>query len=52
MTLLSKNPYSVPREKLNELRVERTWLGGEPYSPQTGSAVSAALRGMFSKNKI
>ena len=52
MVLLSQSPYAIPVERLNELEVQGLWLGGSPYKKQTGSPVSAVLRGMFSSNKI
>ena len=52
MAILSSNPYTMPKDKLSELRVEGLILGGEEYRPQSQSVPAAVLRGMFSKNRV
>ena len=51
MVILSADPYSLPPERLGELRVEKLILGGKEYQKQSQSVASAVLRGMFSKRK-
>ena len=51
MVVLSDNPYEMPKEKLCDLRVETLILNGEEYKPQSQGAVSAAVKGLFSKRK-
>ena len=52
MVILSDNPYRLSVQKLNELKVEQTILGGRVYQPQNQSVLKAIFRGIFSKNKI
>ena len=52
MVILSENPYEMPVERLNELKVEKTILGGKEYKPQKQSFLRAIFKGMFSRNKI
>lgn len=52
MVILSQNPYEVPVEKLNTLKVEQLILGGEKYKNQSQSIAKLMLKGMLSKNKI
>lgn len=52
MVILSENPYEMPVERLNELKVEQTILGGKIYQPQKQSVLKAIFKGMFSKHKI
>ena len=51
MAILSADPYQMPKEQLNSLKVEKLILGGEDYAPQSGSAVGTVLHGMFSGRK-
>ena len=51
MAILSADPYQLPKEQLNSLKVEKLILGGEDYAPQSGSAVGTVLHGMFSGRK-
>ncbi len=48
MVILSDNPYTVPADKLCDLKVEKMILGGEEYKPQTRSVASAIITGMLS----
>ncbi len=52
MVILSDNPYTMEKEKLGSLKVEKTLLGGKEYKPQTGNFITALTRGMVSKAKI
>lgn len=52
MVVLSGNPYTTPRNKLLDLKVEQLYLGGTPYRKQSQDAVRAVLAGMVSKAKI
>ncbi len=51
MAILSGNPYTVPKERLKDLKVEQTILAGKPYRPLTGSPVPQVLRGMLPGRK-
>ncbi|MGI6069715.1 MAG: amidohydrolase [Blautia sp.] len=52
MVLLSGNPYEIPKERLDSLKVNGLYLLGKPYEKQSRSAISAVVKGMFSKEKI
>lgn len=52
MLILSKDPYSVPKEELYTIKPQQLFLGGKPYEKVSGGAVSHILRGIGSKNKI
>ena len=53
MVILSKDPYSVPKEELKDIEVKQLFLGGEKYKPVSKGAVSHLLKGMTnSKFKI
>ena len=53
MVILSKDPYSVPKEELKDIEVKQLFLGGEKYKPVSKGAVSHLLKGMTnSKCKI
>ena len=51
MAVLSENPYTVPKDKLSGLRVERLYLGGKPYKSCRESILPMMLRGLTSRNK-
>ena len=51
MPVLSENPYTVPKDKLSGLRVERLYLGGKPYESCRESILPMMLRGLTSRNK-
>ena len=51
MVILSQNPYAMPKEELNQLKVEALYLEGKPYQNQKQNIVSAVLKGMLAKNK-
>lgn len=48
MAVLSENPYAVPVEQLDRLKVEQLFLGGQPYRKLAGGPVRQILRGMTS----
>ena len=52
MLILSKDPYSVPKEELYTIKPQQLFLGGKPYEEVSGGAISHILRGIGSKNKI
>ena len=49
MVILSADPYTTPKEKLLDLKVEKLILGGREYRPQSQSVPAAVLKGMFSR---
>ena len=51
MAVLSENPYTVPKDKLSGLRVERLYLSGKPYESCRESILPMMLRGLTSRNK-
>ena len=51
MVILSDDPYTMPADKLNELKVEKLILGGKDYKPQQGGVVSTVIKGMVSRKK-
>ena len=51
MAVLSENPYTVPKDKLKDIRVERLYLGGKPYESCRESILPMMLRGLTSRNK-
>ena len=46
MAVLSENPYTVPKDKLSCLRVERLYLGGKPYESCRESILPMMLPGI------
>ena len=48
MVVLSANPYTVPKEELNRLRVRQLYLAGKPYESCKERVLTAALRGLVS----
>ncbi len=51
MVVLNRNPYAMPREELNQLKVEALYLQGEPYQKQKQNIISAVLKGMLAKGR-
>ena len=51
MAVLSDDPYTIPREALQNLKVERLYLAGKPYASSRENILKAAMRGMTSKAK-
>ena len=49
MVILSENPYDVPVQELNRLRVENLILGGRPYEKISSGPVKHILKGMCSR---
>ena len=51
MAVLSENPYTVPKDKIKDIRVERLYLGGKPYESCRENILPMMLRGLTSRNK-
>ena len=51
MVILNKNPYAMPKEDLDQLKVEKLYLQGKPYRKQKQNMVSAVLKGVLGKGK-
>ena len=51
MVILSDDPYTMPADKLSEIKVEKLILGGKDYKSQTGGVVSTVIKGMISRKK-
>ncbi len=47
MVILSDNPYSVESDKLKDIEVLKTILGGREYTPQSQGALSSIVKGML-----
>ncbi len=47
MVILSENPYEIPVEQLNRIRVNQLYLGGEKYKKVSKSPVAHVLKGIF-----
>ncbi|MBQ9687529.1 MAG: amidohydrolase family protein [Oscillospiraceae bacterium] len=52
MVVLSANPYTVAPEQICKLKVEQLYLAGKPYESCREKVLSAALRGLHSKQKV
>ncbi len=52
MVLLSVNPYTVPKDKIKEIKVEQLYLSGKPYQSSKGSILKSVLRGLISSVKV
>ena len=52
MVLLSANPYTVPKEKIQEIKVEQLYLSGKPYKSCKESIFKTILRGIISSEKV
>ena len=51
MAILSDNPYTLSKEKLCDIKVEKLILSGKEYKTQSRSVAGAILNGMFSSQK-
>ena len=51
LVILNKNPYAIPKEELDQLKVEKLYLQGKPYQKQKQNMVAAVLKGMMGKGK-
>jgi len=51
MVILSDNPYMMPKDKINELKVEKLILNGKDYRPQTQSVAAVVAKGMLRHNR-
>lgn len=47
MVILSENPYTVPKKRLRELKVEKLILKGMDYQPQTQKVAAVVVKGML-----
>lgn len=52
MVILSDNPYTVPKENIKNLKVERLLLAGKPYVSSKENVFKAILRGLTSKQMV
>jgi predicted amidohydrolase YtcJ len=52
MVILEKNPFTVPKETLKDIKVKELILAGKPYKKQIQSWVKMLIRGLFSSSKI
>ena len=51
MVILNRNPYTMPVEELNQLKVEQLILQGKPYQNQKQNILLAVLKGILAKGK-
>lgn len=51
MVILSQNPYSIDKAKLNTIQVEQLLLQGKPYQPLTMNPMIHILKGILSKDQ-
>ncbi len=51
MVILSDNPYTLPKERLLDIKVEKTILAGNEYVPQSQGLLSVISKGIFGKGK-
>lgn len=51
MVILSDNPYSMAKEQLMSLKVEKLILNGEDYIPQSQGIAAVVFKGMISGHK-
>jgi len=51
MVILNRNPYTMPVEELNQLKVEQLILQGKPYQNQKQNILLAVLKGVLAKGK-
>ena len=52
MVILSDNLYEIPQEKLGDVKVVKTVLGGKDYTKLSKSFISTIVSGMLGKGKI
>ena len=52
MVILDKNIYSCPKDKLFDVKVLKTILGGKEYKPQKQSIPSILFKGIFARRKF
>lgn len=51
MVILSENPYTIPKEAIKTLKVEKLYLAGKAYKSCQENMVKMVLRGLTSKTK-
>ena len=52
MVILSENPYTIPNERIKELKVERLILKGKDYEPQSQSVAATVAKGLIRRHRI
>ncbi len=52
MVILSKNPYTIDKKELKNLKVEKLILAGKEYTSAQENLVKAVYRGLTSNNKF
>lgn len=52
MVILSENPYTVSKDRISELKVEKLILNGKDYQPQTQSVAAVAAKGMLRHHRV
>ena len=51
MVILSANPYTVEKDRLIDLKVEKLVLSGKDYKPQSQNIVNVIIKGMLRHNR-
>lgn len=51
MVILSDNPYTMPKDQICRLKVEKTILGGQEYQKQSRSVLGTVVHGLLSNKK-
>ena len=51
MVILSANPYTVEKDRLIDLKVEKLILSGKDYKPQSQNIVNVIIKGMLRHNR-
>lgn len=51
MVILSDNPYTIPKEKIKNIKVEQLILGGREYKAQAQGIISVVLKGIISRTQ-
>ena len=52
MVILSADPYTIPAEEIQNIKVEKLYLAGKPYTSAKESVLKAVCRGIASKSKF
>lgn len=52
MVILSADPYTIPAEEIKNIKVEKLYLAGKPYTSAKESVLKAVCRGIASKSKF
>ena len=51
MVILSANPYTVEKDRLIDIKVEKLILSGKDYKPQSQNIVNVIIKGMLRHNR-